>query len=82
MKHLALILDDIVTLHRFSNDPFAFYLPIKKGLHRVLSDARQCTGGLNTQCTPPYRLEGYEITLAISWKRYVGSLNLHRGFWS
>ena len=29
---------------------------------------RQCTGGLNTHCTPPKCLEGYERTLAISWK--------------
>jgi hypothetical protein len=29
---------------------------------------RQCTGGLNTLCTPPQSLEGLEKTLPISWK--------------
>ena len=32
------------------------------------SEGSECTGGLNTHCTLPHCLEGFERTLAISWK--------------
>ena len=48
--------------------PLCILFSDTKGIQWVDTDGSECTGPLNTHCTLPECLEGFERTHATSWK--------------